>query len=123
MRIKELLEGKHFNESEFVDDKSDKGGVNFDLVEDLSFFMHNDDNVYRNYFYPVLAKCLHAIKAKKDISPQVFEEPVKAAYSHYLKEYPIRQLPDQLNKDTIKKICTKIHEEFKQHHQNGHYKD
>jgi hypothetical protein len=123
MRIRELLEGKQFNDLEFINREGEKDELNFDLPEDLSYFMHHHDQVYREHVYPVIAKCLHSIKQKKDIKPSVFEEPVKKAYSLYLKEYPIRHLPDDLDEDTLKKICEFLHSDFKKHVADGLYKD
>jgi hypothetical protein len=47
MRITELLEGKVFDDMNFVKQSGDKKEINFDLIEDLIHFMHNDDKLYR----------------------------------------------------------------------------
>jgi hypothetical protein len=123
MRIQELLEGKQFNDLEFITKEGDNNELNFDLPEDLSYFMHHHDQVYREHVYPVIAKCLHHIKNKQDFKPSVFEQPVKNAYSLYLREYPIRHLPDDLDSDTLKKVCELLHSDFKKHVADGLYKD
>jgi hypothetical protein len=123
MRITELLEGKKFDDLKFVQRTGDKDEINFDLPDDLSHFMHNDDNVYRNHVYPVIAKCLHLVKSKQDIKPSIFEKAVQECYRAYLQEYPIRHLPDDLDKDTCKKVCEKLYNDFKKHHADGLYKD
>lgn len=123
MRITELLEGKNFKDIDFVK-KTQKGNeIDFDLVEDLAFFMHNDDDTYRRHVYPSIAKCLEYTKQKKKTSPVMFKTAALESYKNYLKEYPIRELPDSLDSKMCKEICEKLHNEFKEHHNDGKYKD
>lgn len=123
MRITELLEGKQFNDLDFV--KRDKDGheIDFDLVEDLTFFMNNDDDTYRRHLYPSVAKCMSIAKTKKAINPIVFKTAALEGYKNYLKQYPIRELPDQLDNKLCEKVCEKLVDDFKKHHDEGKYKD
>jgi hypothetical protein len=123
MRITELLEGKVFDDMDFVKQSGDKKEINFDLIEDLIHFMHNDDNVYRRNVYPVIAQCLDRLKADKKTTPDMFEEAIKNSYKLYAKKFPIKELPDELDNNTCKKACGQIHEEFCQHVEEGLYKD
>lgn len=123
MRIKELLEGKNFRDMDFIKE-TDKGNeIDFDLVEDLAFFMHNDDDTYRRHVYPSISKCLDYTKHKKKTSPAFFKSAALESYKNYLKEYPIRELPDSLDEETCNKVCEKLHDEFKEHFSDGRYKD
>ena len=58
MRINELLEAKKFDDSDFVKDTEGNREIDYDLTEDLVFFMNNDDEVYRRHLYPSISKCL-----------------------------------------------------------------
>ena len=123
MRIQELLEGKDFDGTEFVDVKGDKREINYDLPDDLIHFMHNDDDVYRRHLYPVLAKNLDQVKAKKKTSASSFKPAVDKSYSLYIKKFPIRELDPQLDEKLCERICNKLHDEFKEHIADGKYKD
>ena len=123
MRIKDLLEGKQFNDLDWIRKDGDKSELNFDLAEDLAFYMNNDDDVYRRHTYPGIVQCLHSSKAKKKSSPQIFEKAVRESYKNYLKKFPLRELPHEIDDEVCKETCEKIHEEVCQHISDGKYKD
>ena len=123
MRITELLEGKNFNDLDFVNQEGDKRELNFDLVEDLTFFLNNDDNLYRRHIYPAVNKCLDGIKHNKKVSPDVFKSAAMEGYKNYVRQYPIRELPNDLSEELCNKICKKMHEDVYKYHEEGKYKD
>ena len=123
MRINELLEGKDVKELEFVKKDLDGTKIDFDLVEDLTFFMNHDDDMYRRHVYPLITKCIRRIKAKEKIDPMMFKPAVKECYKQYMEEYPIKELPETLEDKTCKAVCKKMLEDFKKHHNDGKYKD
>ena len=123
MRIRDLLEGKNFNDLDFVKQEEDGRGIDFDLAEDLSFFMSHDDDTYRRHVYPTISKCLEMIKNKKSTKPSVFKAAVEESYKNYLQKYPIRELPDQLDNEMYEEICSKLHDDFCKHVEEGKYKD
>lgn len=124
MRIEELLEGKQFNELDFIKTKDDSGEkeIDYDLADDLIFFMNNNDEVYRKHVYQIISKCINSKKNNEEIKPAEFIKCVKECYKLYLEEYPIRELPDKLDKKTLKEICEKFHEEVFKHIEDGKYK-
>lgn len=124
MRIRELLEGKKFNDLDFV--TKTEGGqteIAYDLVEDLVYYLNNNDNLYRRHLYPVLSNCVESMNANKEPSPNVFKKVVEQAYKEYIKEFPIRQLPHTIEEQTCNEVCQKMHEEFCKNFQEGKYKD
>lgn len=123
MRIRELLEGRKFNDLDFVTKDEDGERINYDLVEDLAFFMNNDDDTYRRHLYPSLVKCLDKLKAKQDVSPSFFESAVEKSYESYCQKYPVRHLPSVLDKEMFEEICKKIHEDMCKDYEDGKYKD
>lgn len=123
MRIHELLETKHFDDSKFVKQDGNTRTIDYDLVEDLVHFMHNNDHVYRKHIYPVISKCLSHIESKKGIAPKMFLDCVAPSYASYLKEFPIRELPETLSAKLVEKICNKLHDDFKNHYDEGLYKE
>lgn len=123
MRIRELLETKDFNDLDFVKKTGDKDEIDYDLVEDLVFFMNNDDDTYRRHVYPAVSKCIRIIDANKEPSPSIFKSAVLDSYKNYIKEYPIRELPDDLDRETCEEVCSKMHEEVCKNHSESNSKD
>jgi hypothetical protein len=123
MRIQELLEGKFFNDLDYVKHGENGRELDYDLIEDLSYFMHNDDHAYRRHTHPVVVKGIDSLKHHKKVGASIFEPAVKECYKMYIRQYPIRELPDELDEETCKKVCDKLHEELKQHTEEGKYKD
>jgi hypothetical protein len=123
MRIKELLEGKKFNDLDFI--KKDESGeeIDFDLCEDLVFFMHNDDDTYRRHVYPSIATCIQKTKSSQRFTPSIFTNAVKESYKSYIKKFPIRRLPKELDEEELTEICKKMHEDFSKRMEDGKYED
>jgi hypothetical protein len=123
MRIIELLEGNNFKDLDFVKPVGDEGNreINFDLIEDLIFFMNNDDEAYRRHLHPAISNCIDRTEAKKKTSSKMFEKAIRACYTMYNKQYPIREIPDTLDEEVCKEACEKLHEEVCQHIKDGKY--
>ena len=123
MRIVELLEGKQFNDLDWITPKEDGSELNFDLIEDLVFFMNNDDDVYRRHVFPSVAKCVDNISEKKKTSPDMFKRAVEESYKEYIRKFPIRKLPDSVEDELCNEVCNKMHEEVCKDVSEGKYKD
>jgi hypothetical protein len=123
MRITELLEGKKFNDLDFVKKGEDGEDIDFDLTEDLVYYMNHDDDVYRRHVYPTVATCLDKIKSKRETNPSLFTNAVKESYKTYIRKFPIRHLPEEIDDKVCKEVCKKIHEDLHQHHSDGKYED
>lgn len=123
MRIIELLESAEYKDLGFVKNIGDKGDreIDFDLVEDLLFFMNNNDDAYRSHLHPALSKCITKQKDKQKTSSSIFKNAVLDSYKMYTKEYPIRELPSSLGEKICKEMCDKLHEEACQHIADGKY--
>ena len=123
MRIRELFEGNFFKDSDFTEPKNGGRQINFDLADDVAHFMNQDNNVYRRYMHPCLTEFLSAKKSKKDPKPEMFAHAVKESYKAYIKKFPIRELPDELDEETCAEVCSKLFAEHDSHHEAGKYKD
>lgn len=124
MRINELLEGKIFNDLDFVSHKQDgKREINYDLAEDLVHFMNQDDHVYRRIVHPTISKFIDLRDAKKQVSPKIFKSAVEECYKQYIKHFPIRELPDDIDEEMCRQVCDQMYEDVTQHHSDGEYKD
>jgi hypothetical protein len=123
MRIQELLEGKKFDDLDFVTKENGKRSINFDLAEDLIHFMNQDDDVYRRHTYPAIANCLDKISGKSKPNTKMFEPAVKESYKIYTRKYPIRELPDEIDSKMCEQVCSKFQEEVLKHNSDGKYKE
>jgi hypothetical protein len=124
MRITELLEGKNFDDLQFVKHHEDGGReVDYDLPDDLVFFMNNDDDVFRRIVYPSVSRCVDRIDANQKTTPSLFTNAVRESYKQYIKKYPIRELPDSISEEECYETCEKMHDEICKNHSEGKYKD
>jgi hypothetical protein len=123
MRITELLEGKKFNDLDFIRKEGDKTELAFDLIEDLAYFLNNDDDIYRRYVYPAVNKCVESIKRNKTVSSSVFKTAVGEGYKEYIRKFPLKELADTLEDTLCKKVCDKMHEDVCKDVTEGKYKD
>lgn len=123
MRISELLESNLFNELSFLKPANDGRELAFDLVDDLQFFMNDNDEVYRRLVHPVITKCSNRIEKKRNTHADMFKPAVQKSYEIYIKQFPIKELPDEIPDKLCNEICTQIHDEVCEHISSGKYKD
>lgn len=126
MRIRELLENKNWDEADKVVDNTESNqddGLEFDLVEDLVFYMNNDDDAYRRHMYPSILKCIHNIENKIPTKPSMFKVAVSECFKSYSKQFPVRGIPDELDEEQLSEICEKLHDDVCKHASEGKYKD
>lgn len=106
MRIIELFENTSFDEKLYT--KAEDGLIDYDLAEDLVFYMNNDDDVYRKTVYPAVVKCLETLKQQKPARPNMFKQVALECYKSYQRKYPIRSLPDALDEKVCNEVCEKL---------------
>lgn len=109
MRIIELFEDASFDETEYLN--KEKGEIDYDLAEDLTFFMNNDDDVYRRSVFPAVTKCAEAFEQKKSCKPSVFRNAALESYRAYAAKFPIRSLPEELDEELCNEVCEKMYNE------------
>jgi hypothetical protein len=123
MRIQELLEGRYFDDLKFVKHTADKREIDYDLPDDLIHFMHNDNDIYRRHFFPAIADCIDRIKAKKSTDSDIFKPVVEKSYKIYIRKFPIKELPDTLDKKMCERICNQVHDDVLKDIKDDVYKD
>lgn len=94
----------------------------FDLAEDLVYFMHNNDDFYRRHFFPVLKTCKAQFESGGDFSHRVFKPVIKKAYEAYRKEFPVRELEESIEEDLTEEIAHAIYETELRNLKDGLYK-
>lgn len=122
MRITELFEG-NFNDLDFIKKEDNRSVLDYDLCEDLVFFMNHNDDVYRRDLYPAISQFLQQVKSNRRPSPSIFAPAVISGYNKYIEEFPIKELPESLDKKLCDEICTKLHDGIQKDFEEGKYKD
>ena len=93
----------------------DKPGIDFDLHDDIVFFMKNDPEFYRKEFYPLEIKITRMHRTDRDTSPSMLKSLVNSAYKQYRNKFQISELDNDISIDDLKEICEKLHSDILQH--------
>ncbi len=109
MKIFEVINIDNFNAEEY------------DVVEDLIFFMNNDPVFYRQDYYPSMLKFMHCNKTGKQFESSNFRPMVKKAYKMYHHKFPVKNLKKDINLEMLDEICSKIYENELENIKTGHY--
>jgi hypothetical protein len=121
MRIKDLLENAHFKSEEFIKQSEDGNEIDFDLTEDLVFFLNNDDDAYRRHLLPAVYNFIDKQKAGNNPKYTIFKTAVADGYKRYTKEYPMRELPTEIDTKIWKLSCKKIFNDVSKDMKDGTY--
>jgi len=109
MRIDELVNPENFNKEDY------------DLQDDLMFFMNNDSDFYRKHYYPSIIKMKLNHDKGKEFDSSKLVPIVTQAYNNYKEKFPIKNLDKELPQTDIDDICSKILETEKENIKQGHY--
>ena len=82
--------------------------LDFDLVDDLMFFMKASPAFYRKHFYPTIEKFHSRCKNNQVPDASFFKPLVSSAYKVYVNKYNLNELDDELPVDMLKEICLKL---------------
>jgi len=109
MKIFEL-----FNPEKFKDG-------DFDVKEDLIYYMNNQPEFYRKQYYPMMIKFKKHHECGKQVNPKAFIPLVKNAFEMYANEFPVETIRDGLKTEMCEEICAEIHKIELENIKNGHY--
>jgi len=109
MRIDELFNPDNFQLEDF------------DLKDDLIFFMNTEPNFYRKAYYPTMCTFKEYHDKGKNINPLSFKTLVEKAYKEYKKEFPVEGLENDISKEICEEICAEIHKIELENIKQGHY--
>jgi hypothetical protein len=121
MRIKDLLENAHFKSEEFVKQTDDGNEIDYDLTDDLVFFLNNDDDAYRRYLLPAVHKFIDKQQAGEEPKYTIFKTAVADGYKQYTKEYPMRELPNEIDTKNWKSACKQLFDTVSKDMEDGTY--
>ncbi len=109
MKITELVNPEKFNVEEY------------DLQDDLIFFMNNDPDFYRRHYYPSIIKMKLNHDRGQELDSSKLVPIVKHAYSVYKDKFPVKNLDKELDQPNIDDICSKILETETENFKTGQY--
>lgn len=95
--------------------------LEFDLKDDLVYYMNNDGQFYRRQYYPFLLSFKKAVDAKKSITPAAFESLVRQGYEEYTKKFPHPLIKKDIDEDFCKEMCESLYERELAHIEKGIY--
>jgi hypothetical protein len=80
----------------------------FDLSDDLIFFMRNDPHFYRKEFHPFQQKFNRHCDAGRSVSAKAFSPIVQKAFDHYKNTFPVEGMEENLGRQDLEEICDKL---------------
>lgn len=86
--------------------------LDFDLVDDLTFFMEDDDGCYKTYLLPLEDKIEAEFRKGKSVPLNLFVRAVRESYKMYKNKFDMPDLPESLDHDTIKDCCIKLQDMY-----------
>lgn len=88
-----------------------KEELDYDLHDDLIYFMNADPEFYRTSYFPLQSRFHQHCKSGKSVNPIAFKNIVNKAYESYKKKFPLPQLEESLREDELNEICSKLHQQ------------
>jgi len=86
-----------------------KEEIDYDLHDDLIYFMNADPEFYRKNYFPVQSRFQNYCDAGKDVNPLAFKKIIVKAYESYKQKFPLPQLEESLDDEQLREICEKLH--------------
>lgn len=108
---------------ELFNQSRNESKLDFDLQDDLIFFMNNDPEFYRKDFHPFLTKYNRHCDAGRQVSSRAFFPLVKRAYEAYQNKFQVEQLDVDLPDDQLKEICETLNGQCRQNYQEEKQKN
>ena len=95
----------------------------FDIKDDLKFYMNNDPEFYRSDYHPFILSYKKGIDGGKKYSPKVFSALINRAYESYKNKFNVPNLPVELDEVMIEELCEELFNEEQRNFDEGHYDD
>ncbi len=104
---------------------SDNNTPQYDLIDDISFFIDNDDSIHKEFFLPAIADLKRKNIVEKDSIEEVapyFEAMVTAGCMKYNETYNISGKTEEVyTQELMSSICHKLAEKHLSHIKDGAY--
>jgi hypothetical protein len=90
-----------------------------DWLEDLKFYIDNENRLLNNYFFPAVEK--HKEHAGNPNAWKLYMKPVQECLKCYLEQYEIETPEEKFPKEALEELAHKMAEEQERHIQEGDY--
>ncbi len=95
-----------------------KKDIDYDLHDDLIYFMNADPEFYRTSYYPIQHRFQGHCQAGRNVDPKAFSPIVIQAYENYRNKFPLPQLKEKLEEEELTEICEKLHGRELEYYEN-----
>lgn len=90
-----------------------------DWLDDLKFYIDNDDHLLNNYFFPAVDK--HQMHKGNPNVYKLYVRPVEHACEHYCKRFEITDREEKFPKEKLIDLAKRIAQEQESHLTRGDY--
>lgn len=98
----------------FSQNPEEEKPLDFDLRDDLIYFIKSDHDLYKKEFFPLEIKLKKLVQSGEESSPAMFKNLVTHAYNAYYNKFQDQEsrLEKKLPLEELKEICKKIYSEL-----------
>jgi hypothetical protein len=82
--------------------------LDFDLQDDLIFYMKSDPVFYRKKYFPCVEDFKQKLMSKSEPNSLFFSSVVKDAIEEYSKKFDLPEVKEKLGPEDLKGICIKL---------------
>jgi hypothetical protein len=93
--------------------------ANVDWLDDLKFFIDNDNKMLQNYIFPALKK--HEKHAGHPKAYKIYLKPVKSCAKIYCDKFNIEDAEDKFNEESLTELAKRIADMQEKFIKDGHY--
>lgn len=90
-----------------------------DWLDDLKFFIDNDDRMLSNYFFPAVDK--HKMHQGNPNAYKLYLKAIEHCKDHYCKKYEIEEPQDKFPKDKLITLAKMFADEQERHIKDDNY--
>lgn len=100
-----------------IDNQED--GEDIDWLDDLKFYIDNEQSLLSNHLFPVVKK--HRLHIDNPNVYKLYLKPLQSCIKEYCNTFEIKDSNEKFPQEAIVELAKKIADEQKQHIENGDY--
>lgn len=95
--------------------------VEIDWIDDLKFYIDNDQHVLSNFLFPAIKQ--HEKHVNNPNAYKLYLKPITRCYKSYCNKFNIKDPEEKFSKETLVSLAKHICDEQKKHIEDGDYED
>lgn len=92
-----------------------------DWIDDLKFYIDNDNQMLSNYMFPAIKK--HQQRKDSEDAYKIYIKPIMSCCKNYCDKFDIKEPEKKFDKEGIINLAKRIADEQKKHIEDGDYED